>query len=180
MVLQSAKCPFQQGLSSCVQAQQDHDDLEAQAPLLPAGDCAAADATADEDTDAKQPAGVVLLQLGKLATVDLPILLVAFVCGLAAAFGGALIPYLIGAAIDAVGPAGAADWRHFRRLVEWLLAAAAFTAVTASGRGSLFTLITVRVNTRLRESLFEHLLTQVCCRLFRRVHGRANMCCWFA
>ena len=105
------------------------------------------------------PPGEILRRLVALAGPDTRLLIVAFTCGMAAAVGQARIPYYTGKAIDAASDT-AIDWTVFHELIEKLLAAAVFTAVFAAGRGSLFTLISVRVNKRLRERLFEHLLAQ--------------------
>ena len=113
------------------------------------------------DKESSVPPGTVT-ELLRLAIADTPILAVAFTCGLLAAVGTSLLPYLTGKSIDAAGTGADAHWHEFSRLIEALLATAAATAVAASGRGSLFTLVSVRMNTRLRDRLFAHLLTQAC------------------
>lgn len=147
-------------LCCCVQAATDVEQ-----PLLQHSSNGAAATPAEPQDSAAQPptqsTSLVLGQLCKLSAPDTHVLLVALACGLLAAVGQALLPMYTGRSIDAAGTGADANWPRFFYLIKCLVGAAVFTAITASGRGSLFTLVTARINKRLRERLFAQLLKQV-------------------
>lgn len=162
--------------SGIERAQRDEDD--AAEPLLrasTAGDgCAAAgDASHGSSTlsvraqqakpgaDAADAASsATVCALLALAAADTHILVAAFSAGLVAALGQALIPYYTGKSIDAASVEREASWSAFHENIAHLVYTAIATAVFTAVRGGLFTIVTVRINRRIRERLFASLLRQ--------------------
>jgi ABC-type multidrug transport system fused ATPase/permease subunit len=116
-------------------------------------------------------------ELARLAKPDAHLLAIAFACGMLAAVGQALIPYYTGKGVDAASSVTMADMSRFHVIIRNLLLTAACTAIVGAARGSLFTLICSRLNKRLRERLFCHLLNQVCFLTISQSHMlKANSC----
>jgi ABC-type multidrug transport system fused ATPase/permease subunit len=117
-------------------------------------------------------------ELAHLAKPDSTLLATAFACGMLAAVGQALIPYYTGKGVDAAS--SIADVSEFHTIIRNLLLTAAGTAIVAAARGGLFTLICARLNKRLRERLFSHLLDQVCPLQLSVVHFAGQVLCFSA
>lgn len=129
-----------------------------EAECQPSGQAAASPA---DNTASDADMTATMKELGRLASSDAHLLAIAFACGILAAVGQSLIPYYTGLGVDAASTSTSRGLARFHGIIARLLAAAGGTALLAAGRGGLFTLIAARLNTRLRERLFGHLLQQV-------------------
>jgi ABC-type multidrug transport system fused ATPase/permease subunit len=94
----------------------------------------------------------------KLSLPDAPLLAVAFVFLVMYAISAASVPHFTGLLIDAV----AIDRNRsaFSAYAKYLLLAAVCSGVFAGARGSIFTVQMARLNARVRQRLFDSLLTQ--------------------
>jgi len=95
--------------------------------------------------------------IAAVARPDLCLFCLAMCCAVIAALATSAISLWTGDALDDLINHG--DGKKFRRRVSQLAAIAAVGAVTTGGRGGLFSLIGVRINVRIRDRLFRHLLT---------------------
>ena len=99
-----------------------------------------------------------LLSLLKLSLPDAPLLAVALVFLVLYAVSAASVPHFTGLLIDAV--AIDRDKEAFSLYSKYLLFAAVASGFFAGARGSIFTVQMARLNARVREKLFDSLLTQ--------------------
>lgn len=95
-------------------------------------------------------------EVAKLARPDCGLFCLAMICALCSALATSAISLWTGDALDVLIKVGSG--RRFKRQLEELAAIAAIGAVCTGCRGGLFSIIGVRVNQRIRDRLFRHLL----------------------
>ncbi|KAJ1448787.1 P-loop containing nucleoside triphosphate hydrolase protein [Pelagophyceae sp. CCMP2097] len=129
-------------------------------PLLapPGGEAAgaAADAAADAAAEGAADARATLREISRLAAPDAHIFAVALVFAVIAALCASSVSLWTGDALDALINAG--DGREFKRRVAGLAVISVGGAVATGARGGCFSVLGVRINVRIRDKLFRHLL----------------------
>eukprot|EP00633_Aureoumbra_lagunensis_P009590 CAMPEP_0197309780 /NCGR_PEP_ID=MMETSP0891-20130614/8400_1 /TAXON_ID=44058 ORGANISM="Aureoumbra lagunensis, Strain CCMP1510" /NCGR_SAMPLE_ID=MMETSP0891 /ASSEMBLY_ACC=CAM_ASM_000534 /LENGTH=662 /DNA_ID=CAMNT_0042795071 /DNA_START=87 /DNA_END=2075 /DNA_ORIENTATION=+ len=95
--------------------------------------------------------------IAKIARPDLGLFLLAMLFAILAALATSTVSLLTGDALDALIKHGSGT--KFKRLIAILAVVAAVGALATGVRGGLFSFIGVRINVRVREKLFRHLLT---------------------
>ena len=129
-------------------------------PLLGGGDVEAGagdEAKKKEKGEEKSDTRGTLRSLVKIASPDAAYFWAAMVFAVLAALSTSAISLWTGDALDALIKDG--DGAQFRKQVGELAVIAAAGAVCTGCRGGLFSYIGVRINVRIRDALFRHLLT---------------------
>ncbi|WIA09667.1 hypothetical protein OEZ85_009053 [Tetradesmus obliquus] len=111
-----------------------------------------------EEAEQKPLQPGTVLELVRMTVPDMPVLLFAFLFGVAAALMAACVPYFTGLIIDyaSIDP----DRRRFSMTTLKLVAVAVLCGVFTGVRGGLFSVAMWRLNVRIRTTLFNSLLTQ--------------------